>query len=768
MEYQSKFGGFEENGGCYVITTPETPRPWEHYLYSGDGMFQAIITQRGEGLSFYDSDKVNRVSNGRNFVVMDGSDCWSINGGSSPQKSDVYRCEYRLGSVIFYGGKAGIESKLEVGLALEGCLELNRLTLKNTSGQPKTISIVGYHKVDLNGIDNWLECQFSKFVEEAGAICCQRRHYRTPKYKYSAYFVADRKPVSYCGSLLEFLGGDFSFHDAKIWTSGTLPKIEAHGTEPILALQHQVRIEAGQSLTLNYAFGLSDTLEESAIAAGKMKDRWQEVPAMFAAIRETFDKLIAQNEIQTPDPIITMAANVWCKYQLHRQTISARSTPWFNWRNHIQDAWAFMLFDTKWEPHWLEKTCQKARADGFLPRASERVPGVAFLDQRHPDIATWAALCAARYFTETGDRAFFRKKITYAGGKKKATILDCLSNGLQWLFNNRGKHGMVLLLDGDWSDPLEEAGKKGIGESPWTSMALINAVVHFAPLMRKLGMPEKAKAFESKAKKLSEAVNKHAWDGRWYIRGIDDSGKPFCTAKDPDGNVSLLMQSWAIISGIASPEHIKLLTESVDKWNKTEFGPIIYGPAFLTPRPWIGRETAKPAGTCVNGSVYNHVAMMWVMAEFMLGRPQNGLAILRQVLPLRENDDLEKRKGIPVWMPNYWHGPNSKTPGRVGEAMTSAAAPWFFLNVFEHLFGLRAELDGLHVQPCFPEDWEKASCKRSYRGFILDFEFVRNPSKTGITLSVNGKPLEGQIIPAKAITCNSMVKVTLGRIERSA
>jgi cellobiose phosphorylase len=52
MEFQSAFGGFEEEGRCYVITTPDTPRPWEHYLYSGDGKFQAIITQRGEGLSF--------------------------------------------------------------------------------------------------------------------------------------------------------------------------------------------------------------------------------------------------------------------------------------------------------------------------------------------------------------------------------------------------------------------------------------------------------------------------------------------------------------------------------------------------------------------------------------------------------------------------------------------------------------------------------------------------------------------------------------------
>ncbi|MBL8027529.1 MAG: hypothetical protein JNL74_14005 [Fibrobacteres bacterium] len=457
-----------------------------------------------------------------------------------------------------------------------------------------------------------------------------------------------------------------------------------------------------------------------------------------------------------------MSANIWCKSQLFRQTISARSTPWFNWRNHIQDSWAFMIFDPKWMPFWIEQTCRAAREDGFLPRCSARVPGLPFPDQRHPDIATWTAFCAARYFAETGDRSLFSKTIEVAGGTKKTTILDAIVSGLQWLLDHRGSHGMVLFLDGDWSDPLEEAGKLGIGESPWTTMALINALNNFVPVLRKIGSVDLADTFGAEITKLTGAVNSSAWDGNWYIRGIDDSGKPFSTASDPDGNVSLLMQAWAVLSGVSSPERTKLLVAAVDKNNKTSIGPILYGPPFLKQRPWIGRETAKMPGTCVNGSVYLHVSMMWSMVEFILGRPDQGLEVLHQSLALSEGGDLNKRKAIPLWMPNYWHGPHSQTPGQVGETMTSAGPPWFIVIMFEYVFGLKAEFDGLRIQPCFPSTWQTGSCQRPYRGSMLNFEFNRDSSIKGIVVTMDGKALEKQLIPSDLKMGSYNIKVIIG------
>lgn len=769
MEFRTEFGGFEEDGGCYTILTPETPRAWENYLYSIDGKFQAVVTQRGEGSSFYDCEQVNRISAGRNFVILDGNQRWSVNAGCAPHKAGYYRCEHRPGITAFYGSSGGIESKLEIGLVTDGYLELDRLTLKNTSSEAKPISVIGYHLVILTGLDNLMECQISRYDEQSNSICCQRRHYRTPRFKYAAFLASDRAPTSFCGSRHEFLGGDFGFHEARAWTSDRLPNINAHGTEPILALRHKLDIEPGQSVTLNYAFGLGETIEESVALAGEMAGVWSDVPALLNDVKKRFQRLIQQNRIHTPDPIINIMANIWCKCQVHRQAISARATPWFNWRNHLQDGWAFMIFDLQWQPFWIEQTCRAAHEDGFLPRCSARVPGLSnyALRQRHTDIVTWLAFCASRYFLETGDEAFFRKDISYANGAKKAAISEVIISGLRWLLENRGSHGMVLLLDGDWSDPLEEAGKNGIGESPWTTMALIHALKDFVPVMRRLGLCEPAEAFNLEIQKLTDAVNSFAWDGKWYIRGIDDSGKPFCTAGDPDANISLLAQAWAVLSGVAPEERLQSLVAAVDGRCKTTDGPVIYAPAFLAPRPWIGRETAKPPGICVNGSVYSHVAMMWAKAECLLNRPDNALEIFHQVLALRERDDPAKRKDIPLWMPNYWHGPDSETPGQAGETMTGGAPPWFLMILFEQVFGLQAEFEGLAIRPCLPFSWDRASCQRPYRGSELNFEYKRDSSKEGVEVLLDGQRITGCLIPADLRPGRYAITVTIGNRRKA-
>ena len=53
-----KYGYFDDQAREYVITRPDTPRPWSNYL--GSTEYGAIITNHAGGYSFYKSGAKGR------------------------------------------------------------------------------------------------------------------------------------------------------------------------------------------------------------------------------------------------------------------------------------------------------------------------------------------------------------------------------------------------------------------------------------------------------------------------------------------------------------------------------------------------------------------------------------------------------------------------------------------------------------------------------------------------------------------------------------
>lgn len=620
------YGQFEENGSAYIINTPDTPQSWDNYLYSSDGLFQAIVSQRGMGSVTYNHG-VNLVSTGRNYclVLPDGKECWSLTGGDAPNMADDFRCIHRPNSTTFHTLHRDISAELEVVLAKEEYVEQNQLRLENKSTEKVEFSLIGYHSIELKSSYITNQMEESTYINDIGAILLKCRYHGMPLDKYIAFYVSDRLADSYCGSLEEFIGSSAPLYRAAPFYSGKLPNTDAYATRPILALQHDISLDPGEKIIINFTMGIADDISEAEKMAYSYHQKGKSDAALIT--NRSPRKILEQETIKTPDEVLNRQLNVWTKLQLHRQTIAARMGMRHNWRNNLQDAWGWMIFDPSWARVRLKEICMEADADGFLPRTTGKVPSATFTKQYHTDIATWAGICAARYAAETGDIDFFNTEVEYAEGTKKASVGDCLINGLMWLLNHRGKHGMILLMEGDWSDPLEAAGKRGIGESPWTTVAVVNAIKEIMPLVRLMGKSEIAALFSKAIVELTDAVNTHAWDGEWYIRGITDDGVRFCTSSDSDGKVSLLMQAWSIISGVIPEERVSTVLQSVKKYNKYDEGIILYGPPFMKERPELGRESAKKPGTGENGSVYTHAAQMWIAAEIALGNADEALRI---------------------------------------------------------------------------------------------------------------------------------------------
>lgn len=166
--FPSEYSRFEENGDCLVIDRPDTPTPWENFLFTRDGNFRVNISQRAKGEITYSCKDANLVGIGRNYCILDrhSSSCFSLNAGDAPSNPDYYRCEHRPGSTTIVTSKDGIQARLEVAVSPGEPLEVNCVKIENCSDSIRQICLIGYYEVKLEGIQNSQQLDKSSFVKD--------------------------------------------------------------------------------------------------------------------------------------------------------------------------------------------------------------------------------------------------------------------------------------------------------------------------------------------------------------------------------------------------------------------------------------------------------------------------------------------------------------------------------------------------------------------------------------------------------------------------
>lgn len=145
-----KYGFFNDQAKEYVITVPNTPLPWINYL-GNDGFFSLISNTCG-GYSFYRDAKLRRITRfrynnvptddgGRAFYICDGDTVWSPAYLPARTPLDEYCCRHGLGYSVFEGSKKGVKASLTVMVPMHADMEVQKLTIKNDTSAPKTLTI---------------------------------------------------------------------------------------------------------------------------------------------------------------------------------------------------------------------------------------------------------------------------------------------------------------------------------------------------------------------------------------------------------------------------------------------------------------------------------------------------------------------------------------------------------------------------------------------------------------------------------------------------
>ena len=69
--------------------------------------------------------------------------------------------------------------------------------------------------------------------------------------------------------------------------------------------------------------------------------------------------------------------------------------------------------------------------------------------------------------------------------------------------------------------------------------------------------------WEAHAAELRAAVEREAWDGKWYRRAFFDDGTPLGTAAARECRIDSIAQSWSVLSGIAPRDRAKKALDSL-------------------------------------------------------------------------------------------------------------------------------------------------------------------------------------------------------------
>ena len=150
----------------------------------------------------------------------------------------------------------------------------------------------------------------------------------------------------------------------------------------------------------------------------------------------------------------------------------------------------------------------------------------------------------------------------------------------------------------------------------------------------------------------------------------------------------------------------------------------LFSPAYPAPDPSVGIISQFPPGVKENAAVFTHANAFFLVALLAAGLGEEAARLYRALDPSRQPQPRYRME--PYVFSQYVAGPESDRFGQGAFHWMTGSAAWMFRAVLDWMLGLRAELDGLRVDPCIPSSWEHFKVERPYRGALVRLS-VRNP-----------------------------------------
>jgi cyclic beta-1,2-glucan synthetase len=775
LECDNGLGGFSPDGREYQIYLKpgaRTPRPWINVV--ANPQFGFLVSESGAGPTWAENSSENRLTPWSNDPVSDPPGealylrdeetalIWSPTPQPAPAPSP-YLVRHGAGYTIFEHQSHGLTQTLRLFAAADAPVKVIALRLENRWQSDRRLTAT-YYAPWVLGVN--AEANAPYIVTEYEPEGCALLAHNTYSAEFAtrhAFLAASQRPHGVTADRTEFMGrmGDPS-RPAALTRWGLAGAVGA-GLDPCAAIQLHVELKPGEAKEIHFLLGQGADREEALRLARALQDP-AAMEAAWVAARAEWDERLGAVRVATPDPAMDRMLNRWLLYEALACRMWGRSALYqssgaFGFRDQLQDVMALLHAEPALARDHILLAARHQFEEGDVLHWWHPPVGRG-VRTRVSDDPLWLPFVTAEYVETTGDDAILNERIPFLTGNLLAPEEDeryglfpstlesftlhehcrrALEHGA-----TRGGHGLPLIGRGDWNDGMNEVGAGGQGESVWLGWFQHATLVRFAALSERLGHADEAVEYRQRAEAYGAAVEEAGWDGAWYLRAYDDSGRPIGSARDEEWRIDSIAQSWAVLSGAADRQRAMLAMRAVlERLVRAPEGLVLLAaPPFDRSAADPGYLKGYPPGVRENGGAYLHAAMWvaWACAE--LGWGDRAHALFSMLNP-------GLRSETPVKMHVYQGEPYvvaadiSNQPsreGQVGWTWYTGSAAWMYRLGVEAILGLRRRGTELQIDPCIPMTWREYTIDYRFGRSMYRIE-VRNPD--GVSRGVREVLLDG-------------------------
>jgi cellobiose phosphorylase len=813
-----RFGRFDDAAREYVILRPDTPLPWINYLGCED--YFGIISNTAGGYSFYRDARLRRLTRyrynnapldvgGRYLYLRDRSsgELWSPSW--QPVRADLedYRCRHGLGYTRIGGRRAGIDAETLYFVPLGETLEIWRTRLTNQRTETAELSL--FSAVEFCLWDAWddgtnFQRNFSTGeVEVEDGVIYHKTEYRERRNHF-AYFACSAEPAGFDTQRDAFLGPYRGWERPLAVETGRSSDSIATGWSPCGSHHVRLSLESGETREVVFVLGYAENPSEAKFdppgsqtidkrLVRPVIDRYRrgdEVDAAFQRLRNHWDGLLDTLQVATPSEHVDRLVNTWNAYQCMVTFNLSRSASSFEsgvgrgmgFRDSNQDLLGF-----------VHMAPERAR-ERILDIAATQLPSGDAYHQYQPltkvgndaigagfhDDPLWLILAVAAYVKETSDRGILEEPVPYDNEPgTQSPLYEHLQRSLRYTQERLGPHGLPLIGRADWNDCLNlncfsetpgesfqttENRRGGVAESVFIGGLFALAAGELAALAERHDRGDDAVACLDAQRTMDAVVRTDGWDGAWFRRAYDYFGNPVGSAENEEGQIFIEPQGMCILAGIGLDDgKAETALASVASRLATPHGIVLHQPPYTRYYLELGEISTYPPGYKENAGVFCHTNPWIMIAETLVGNGDRAFDYYLRINPSAREPISDLHRCEPYAYAQVIAGRDAPSHGEARNSWLTGTAAWNLVAVTQWILGIRADHDGLRIDPCLPAAWDGFTAIRLFRGARYHITVTKRPGTHGRVsrLVVDGHHVDGNVVPTGAAGATVTVEAAI-------
>ena len=801
-----RYGHFDDASREYVITQPDTPLPWINYL--GCESYFGIISNTAGGYSFYRDARLRRLTRyrynnapfdlgGRYLYIRDNDTgkFWSPSWQPTRTPLEDYECRHGMGYTTIGGRHAKIEARTTYFVPLGETLEIWKLRVTNHRRKPAKLSVFSSIEFCLwdaqDDATNFQRNFSTGQVEVEDGVIYHKTEYRERRNHF-AYFACSEKVAGFDTQRDAFLGPYRGWENPAAVERGRSFNSIAHGWAPHGSHHVKLRLAPGETREVVFLLGYhenpadrkfdppgSQTIDKRTVKPiiATYLDR-ANVHAAFEALRANWDALLGVFHVLSPDQHADRMVNVWNAYQCMATFNMSRSASFYEsgigrglgFRDSNQDLLGFVqMVPARARERILDLAATQLKTGGafhqyqpLTKRGNDDV-GSGFNDDPH-----WLILGVGAYIKETGDWGVLDEMVPFENeAGTEAPLYEHLRRSFDYTLERLGPHGLPLIGRADWNDCLNlncfsdtpgqsfqtTTNKDGkVAESVFIAGLFVLAGKELAAIARRRGDEAGERRCLDEVAKMRAVVDRHGWDGEWFIRAYDDFGKPIGSKACEEGKIFIESQGMCVMAGIGIEDgRATRALRSVNQHLSTEHGIVLQQPAYSRYYLHLGEISSYPPGYKENAGIFCHNNPWIIIAETMVGNGDRAFDYYTRINPSAREKIGHVHRCEPYVFAQMVAGRDAPTHGEAKNSWLTGTAAWTYYTVTQWILGIRTDFEGLRVDPVIPSKWKGFTVTRQFRGNTYVIE-VRNPKgrQRGVKqLLVDGEVVPGNLLPAR-------------------